>query len=139
MGGAEGKVMMAYSFIFVMRFLLSFATDWHEHWKAMVASSVAAFTMLADFATEAKGWEDVSLKVLLLGAVVFLVRHVLKQQAEHKADSAAREQRMLEAINRAAEGMEKLTDLTKEQTDYYKAVTRNIVAERLKVNPTLPG
>jgi hypothetical protein len=132
--------MMVDSLIFVMRFLLSFAADWHEHWKAMVASSIAAFAMLADFATEAKGWEDVSMKVLLLVAVVFLVRLVLKQQAEHKADSAAREQRMLEAINRAAEGMEKLTDLTKEQTDYYKAVTRNIVAERLNVKqPTLPG
>lgn len=112
--------------------LIAVLQDWHEHGKAMLASGVAAFAMLADIASDAKSWEDVSLKVLLLIAVVFLVRLLLKQQAEHKAESVAREQRMLEALNRTAEGMEALTALIQEQTDYFKSVVRSVVNERLQ-------
>jgi hypothetical protein len=115
-----------------MNFLLTLLQDWHEHWKAMLASGVASFAMLADIASEAKGWEDVSLKVLLLVAVVFLVRLLLRQQTEHKVESAAREQRMLEALNRTADGMEALTALTQEQTDYFKSVVKSVVSERLQ-------
>lgn len=112
--------------------LIAVLQDWHEHGKAMMASGVAAFAMLADIASDAKNWEDVSLKVLLLIAVVFLVRLLLKQQAEHKTESAAREQRMLETLNRTAEGMEALTALIQEQTDYFKSVVKNVVSERLQ-------
>jgi hypothetical protein len=115
-----------------MNFLITVLHDWHEHWKAMIASCVAASAMLADIASETKGWEDVSLKVLLLVAVVFLVRLLLKQQEEHKTESAAREQRMLDALNRTADGMEALTTLTQEQTDYFKSVVKSVVSERLQ-------
>ena len=118
-----------------MTFLFTLLHDWHEHWKAMVASGVASFAMLADIASEAKGWEDVSLKVLLLVAVVFLVRLLLRQQTEHKLESAAREQRMLDALNRTADGMEALTTLTQEQTDYFKSVVKSVVSERLQGPP----
>lgn len=94
--------------------------------------------MLGDIASEAKSWEDVSMKVLLLVAVVFLVRLLLKREAENEAKNADREKRVLDALNRSADSMDELMKLTKEQTDYYKAVTRNIVAERLNVKPSLP-
>ena len=115
-----------------MSLLITVLQDWHEHWKAMLASGVAAFAMVADIAGNAKSWEDVSLKVLLLIAVVFLVRLLLKQQADHKAESTAREQRMLEALNRTPEGMEALTALIQEQTDYFKSVVKSVVSERLQ-------
>jgi hypothetical protein len=116
-----------------MRMLLMVVMhDWQEHGKAMMASGVAAFAMVGDIAAEAKGWEDVSLKVLLLIAVVFLVRLLLKQQAEYKAETVAREQRMLEALNRTVEGMEALTGLIQEQTDYFKSVVKHVVSERLQ-------
>ena len=118
-----------------MNFLITLLQDWHEHWKAMVASGVASCAMLADIASEAKGWEDVSLKVLLLVAVVFLVRLLLRQQTEHKLENAAREQRMLEALSRTADGMEALTALTQEQTDYFKSVVKSVVSERLQGLP----
>ena len=122
-----------------MNFLIAVLHDWHQHWKAMMASAVAGFAMLADITREAKGWEDVSLKVLLLIAVVFLVRLLLKQQEEHKVESAAREQRMLEALNRTAEGMEALTALIQEQTDYFKSVVKSVVSERLQAPPPTPS
>ncbi|RBP37024.1 hypothetical protein DES53_115165 [Roseimicrobium gellanilyticum] len=112
--------------------LIAVLQDWHEHGKAMLASGVATVAMLGDIASDAKSWEDVSLKVLLLIAVVFLVRLLLRQQAEHKAESAAREQRMLETLNRTAEGMEALTALIQEQTDYFKSVVKSVVSERLQ-------
>ena len=116
-----------------MRMLLMVVlNDWQEHGKAMMASAVAAGAMVGDIAAEAKGWEDVSLKVLLLIAVVFLVRLLLKQQAEYKTETVAREQRMLEALNRTAEGMEALTGLIQEQTDYFKSVVKHVVNERLQ-------
>lgn len=121
-----------------MNVLIAVLQDWHEHGKAMIASGVAAFAMVADIASEAKGWEDVSLKVLLLVSVVFLVRLLLRQQAEHKAESAAREQRMLEALNRTAEGMEALTVLIQEQTDYFKSVVKSVVSERLQAPRPAP-
>jgi branched-subunit amino acid ABC-type transport system permease component len=112
--------------------LMVVLNDWQAHGKAMMASAVATFAMVGDIAAEAKGWEDVSLKVLLLIAVVFLVRLLLKQQAEYKAETVAREQRMLEALNRTAEGMEALTGLIQEQTDYFKSVVKHVVSERLQ-------
>lgn len=121
-----------------MRMLLMVVlNDWQEHGKAMMASAVATGAMVGDIAAEAKGWEDVSLKVLLLIAVVFLVRLLLKQQAEYKAETVAREQRMLEALNRTAEGMEALTGLIQEQTDYFKSVVKHVVSERLQ-SPSPP-
>ncbi len=111
--------------------------------KIAVATTIAGTTFLADLVSETKGWEDLGVKTLLLSALIFVVRLLLKQQVEykteikellatHKAEYMARDTTMASALNRQAEAIEAQTVILREQTDYYKTVTRNIVEDRLK-------
>jgi hypothetical protein len=98
-----------------------------------------------------RGWEDVGLKGLLLFAVIFIGRLFLEANrthkteiaaiwAEHKSDTLKREDKVVAAIEANTKSLAQLTDLTKEQTDYFKTVTRNVVAAHLEgKSPQLPG
>lgn len=122
---------------------------------------LAVVAIAGEVAGQVKVWEDVGLKALLLVALYLVVREYLSQQTTHKAeikstwdmhraeikelldqhkkDVELREMAMEESIRSNTEALSILTGLTKEQTDYYKAVTRNIVEEKMKgTKPSLP-
>lgn len=118
--------------------------------KLFVSCLVAVGCVLADAGTTPGSYEDMTLKTILVIALVFVVRLLLKQQEEHKAERAkdaethltaatAREEKMLTAMQRQSDAMERVAELTQEQTDYFKTVTRGLVDERLaSKKPNLP-
>jgi hypothetical protein len=121
-----------------------------DHLKLALAAFVGLVAAVTDAAGDMHGWEDVSLKALLIAALVFIGRLLLQQQREHKIemreaweahkkDSADREERNHHAIANNTQCLAELASLTREQTDYFKAVTRNVVDEKFKSKPQLPG
>ncbi len=127
--------------------------------KLMLASALGLSAILADISGDYKGWEDLSMKVVLLIAVVFIGKLYLQQGiehkqelakiwadhkkemaetwAEHKKDVETREEKMNDALRGNREDMAVLIGLTKEQTDHYKSVTRKLIEDRI-AKPNLP-
>ena len=129
--------------------LLSFLHAFAFEVKTGIAAILGGSALLADLATEAKGWEEVSLKVILILALVYICKLYLEQQKEHKAElretwdlhkreSLERERLSKESQEANTRALNELTTLTKEQTDYFKTVTRSIIDERIKNRPTIP-
>lgn len=129
---------------------------WVEHshiiGKLVLGSITALVAFIADSTIEIKAWEDVSLKALLIVALIFIGKQFLAQQREHKADILAlqtahkaemrealgdQKKELLIAMQANTKGMEKLSDLTEEQTTFYKGFTRQILEDRIK--PKLPS
>ena len=129
-----------------------------DHLKLALASVVGLVAALTDVAADVHGWEDVSLKVLLILALIFIGRLFLQQQQDHKADvkdhkgevekiwaahkedAEKREIKYLAAIEANKQCLQQLVALTEEQTIYFKTVTRTVVDEKLNnKKPQLPG
>jgi hypothetical protein len=120
--------------------------------KLTLAAMVGITAWLADTSQELdiKGWEELGLKAILLFAVIFIGRLFLDAKREHKAEIQAtwdahkkdveiREAKLQQCIGDNTKCLTELTALTKEQTEYFKAVTRNVVNEKLNGGkPTLP-
>ncbi len=104
----------------------------------MLATASAGVLAAVDAIKEAQGWADLGLPGLLIVALVFVVRELQQERAEGRKERDEREERMLEALNKNAESLNQLTTLTKEQTDYFKSVTRNIVEQHIKGPGHLP-
>lgn len=111
--------------------------------KFILAALVGGGALLADVAVDPKGLEDWGLKGLLLIALGYAVNLLLSQQKEHKAemketwdlhkkDAETREAKLIKCIEESTKATVENAALTKEQTDYFKAVTRNVVDEKLK-------
>ena len=112
-------------------------------WKLFASCSVAVITLLADAGAAPGSYEDLGLKTILVAAVVFTVRLLLKQQEEHKAerakdaenhlaDAKAREDKMLAAMQKQSDTMERVAVLTEEQNEHFKDVVRSVLEDRLK-------
>jgi hypothetical protein len=105
---------------------------------------------LADTSPDIKGWEESTLKGLLILAVISIGKLFLDAQKNHKAEIQAtweahkkdveiREAKLHQCIGDNTKCLAELTSLTKEQTEYFKAVTRNVVNEKLTGGkPLLP-
>lgn len=117
--------------------------------KIAFVAFIGSLAVIAETATELKGWEDTSLKALLIGAVIYLVRSQSQDRKEHKAElheawdlhkkeSDEREARTTDAMIANTKALAELTKITEEQTTYFKTVTRTIVDERLKTKVPLP-
>lgn len=125
--------------------------------KFVLASSVGLIAAVTDVAADVHGWEDVSLKAILIAAVIFIGRLFLQQQQQqreqarehkeelektweaHKQDAEKREVKYCTALDANSKCLTELVVLTREQTDYFKAVTRDVVNEKLKGRPQLPN
>lgn len=125
--------------------------------KLGLASSVGLIAAVTDVATDVHGWEDLSLKGILIAAVIFIGRLFLQQQQQqrdqqrehkaeiektwdaHKQDAEKREVKYCTALDANSKCLTELVVLTREQTDYFKAVTRDVVNEKLKGRPQLPS
>ena len=117
--------------------------------KIAFVALIGSLAVIAETATELKGWEDTSLKVLLIGAVIYLVRSQSQDRKEHKAElheawdlhkkeSDEREAKTTDVMIANTKALAELTKITEEQTTYFKTVTRTIIDERLKTKVPLP-
>ena len=84
--------------------------------------------------------EDYSLKALLLVAIIFVVRLLLKQQEEHKnemRDLRDRHEKTLSTVvEKNTASNDRVCQLAEEQAAYFKTVTRDIVTEKLRTGKT---
>lgn len=125
--------------------------------KLAIAGGTGLLAILAQSMDDLKPWEEVSLKAVLMGALIFGGKLFLQQQrehkkeiaetwaqhkkeiAQHKEESVVREQKVVGALEANTRELSGLRAVTEEQTTYFKTVTRNLVEERLKgTKPTLP-
>lgn len=117
--------------------------------KIAFVATIGFFAVITEAVTELQGWEEASLKVLLVAAVIYLVRSQAQDRKEHKAElheawdlhkkeSDEREAKTTDAMIANTRALADLTKITEEQTNYFKTVTRTIVDERLKTKATLP-
>lgn len=129
--------------------------------KLLGAAIVAIVAAAGEAVSEAKSWEDLTFKAALGIALIFVTHRLLTEQAERKAErestwaahkaemkamleahqktSDEREDRAHAALAANTEKLGEIAGLTKEQTDYFKTVTRNIIDDRLKTRPQFPG
>lgn len=119
------------------------------------AGIVAVVAAVGDMASQSKSWEDITFKAALGIALIFVTHQLLKEQAERKADWAAHKaemKAMMEAHQRSGDEREvkaqvaltantdalrEIVASNKEQTEFFKGVTRGLVEERIK-KPALP-
>jgi hypothetical protein len=110
--------------------------------KLALASAVALAAAVTDATTQPQGWEDISLKALLIGALVFVVRLLLKQQTDHKSEiretwkqhkeeAQTREEKVIACISAQTETLDKLRELTEEQTEHYRTFVKAAVDAKL--------
>ncbi len=103
-----------------------------EHWRFVVGSVVAAGAAITDAATDLQGWEDKGIKGLLVAAVLYLVRELAKQRTEDKAKAELREEKMAAALNKNSDALAAVVAATKEQTEYYQDVARQIIEAKMQ-------
>lgn len=119
------------------------------HLKMFASCMLITALVLADMGVTPQSAEDYTLKGLLICALLYVSRLLLIQQDAHKADMkeiaklhkedcVQRENKLQSCIEAQTHSMSELTTLTREQTDYFKTVTRNIVDDRLNSKPKLP-
>jgi hypothetical protein len=118
--------------------------------KLTLTALIGFAAWLADTSPDIKGWEESTLKGLLILAVISIGKLFLDAQKNHKAEIQAtweahkkdveiREAKLHQCIGDNTKCLAELTSLTKEQTEYFKAVTRNVVNEKLTGGkPMLP-
>jgi len=106
-------------------------SDLPDYWKLSIAALTGLGAFFADASPEIRGWEELGMKGLLIAALVFVVKLLLRQQAEHKEETGKREERLLAHIEKSTIIQSELLEATKRQTGYFETVTRNIVNERL--------
>lgn len=96
----------------------------------MAAASVGSlFALLAEAVPGNTGWEDLTLKGLLLLAVLYLVREITRLREEAKKDSSDREDRTNHAIMANTAAMNELTAVVREQATFSQHVLNVIVSK----------
>ncbi len=123
--------------------------------KLTITALIGLAAAVTDAQTDAKGWEDVTLKGLCIIAVVFLGKLFLDAQKKateaqekhkeeikdtwdaHKKDAEDREAKLLAAVAENTKSLTELNSLTKEQNEFHRAFTRRLL-EASVTKPTLP-
>lgn len=118
--------------------------------KLTFLATLAGSAWLADISNNASGnaWEEWGLKGILLVAVVTIGKLFLQSQKDHKAELAEawksqkeeaekREAALAETIKQNTTALDTMSNLAKEQTDWFRAVTRGVVSDKLG-SPKLP-
>lgn len=121
--------------------------------KMLAASLIAITAAITDAVAAPKGWEDVTLKGILIAALVFVGRLYLGQAkehkeeirlhkeeikatwAEHKNEVEKREIKMFDCMHTQNVTLAKLCDLTQEQTDHYRTFVKAAVDAKLNARP----
>lgn len=118
--------------------------------KLAAATLVALAAAVTDAAAPVQGWEDVTLKGILIAALIFIGRLYLNQAkehkdeikqtwAEHKAEAEKREEKFLGCMTTQNSTLQKLCELTEEQTDHYRNFVKAAVDAKINGRPSPPS
>ena len=115
--------------------------------KLTAAALLGVGAWLADASADfdVKGWEEMSLKVILLFAVFYIGRLFLQSQKEHKAEMAQtwaahkeetskREEKMCAALDKHSVSLERIADLNEEQLLHFRSFVKGAVDEKMKTH-----
>ncbi len=91
------------------------------HWKLVAAGTIGFASILADANVSPGGWEDYSLKGLLLAAVLYLVREIRLLNKEGKES-------LSKTVDACTTTMQELKASTDVQTTYFRQVAQTIIA-----------
>ena len=113
--------------------------------KLLAASGIALIALVTDSAARnaISPWEDIGLKGLLIGSLVFVVRLLLKQQTDHKSEmretwkahkeeTEHREVKVVSCLTAQTEKLTKLCELTEEQTEHYRTFVKAAIDAKMK-------
>lgn len=100
--------------------------DSHQ-WKMIFASIVASGAAIADVVTDLPRAEDWTVKGILVAAVVYLVRQLSTERAEHKAEAEKREEKLTEALKTNAEAMDGMKAELSQQTSYFRDIAQRLI------------
>lgn len=103
------------------------------HLKLIVTSAFAGGLYLAQLAADLPpGWEDKTMKGLLIAAILYLVRQLAMQRTDDKADALKREEKMVAALDKNSATLAGVIDATHEQTSYFRDVAKNMIDAQIK-------
>jgi hypothetical protein len=111
--------------------------------KLLGATVIGGGAFLADLMSDTKGWDEMTLKVVLGVALIYISRLFLQSQKDHKQEmqvmqnnhkleSRQREDSMRESVDRQASCLERLVDLTQEQVDHFRTFVKTAVDDKMK-------
>lgn len=104
-------------------------------WKIFGGCLAMVVFGVADTQVTPASLEDYTLKGLLLLALVFVVRLLLKQQEDHKKEMdslrSKHEEMLKGVIEKNTESNERVCEQAEEQTRYFREVTKGIVDEKI--------
>jgi hypothetical protein len=114
--------------------------------KLAVASFVAVAAAVTDATAQPQGWEDVTLKGILIAALIFVGRLYLNQAKEHKdeikqtwaahkTEAEKREEKVVACMTKQNETLGKLCELTEEQTEHYRSFVKAAVDAKINTRP----
>jgi hypothetical protein len=110
--------------------------------KLAVASFVAVAAAVTDATAQPQGWEDVTLKGILIAALIFVGRLYLNQAKEHKdeikqtwaahkTEAEKREEKVVACMTKQNETLGKLC----EQTEHYRSFVKAAVDAKINTRP----
>ncbi len=102
--------------------------------KLFVAGAVATGSYIADAANNFKGWEDLTLKGLLIVAVLYLVREIARTRTENAAREAAREAELKALVKDNTDAMRAMIAAVSRQTEYFDKIALKTLDEQLNHN-----
>lgn len=112
-----------------------------EQPKVFVASLVAAGAFLADGLINPREWEDLTLKGLMLAAILYLVREIARLRTESdrlRTESADRDrERDAEfkvLVRDNTDAMKGMLAAVSKQTEYFEQIARKSLDEQLNHN-----
>jgi hypothetical protein len=116
--------------------------------KMTLAALLGATAWLADASDDLSiaGWEEASLKGILLFAVFYIGRLFLQAQKDHKAEmtlvwqshkeeSTKREERMCAALDKHSVSLERIADLNEEQLLHFRSFVKGAVDAQMRTLP----
>lgn len=110
--------------------------------KLAVGTGIAILAAATDATVPLNQWEDIGLKSILIGSLVFIGRLYLAQAREHKAEiketwathkseAERREEKVVACMTAQSATLGKLCELTEEQTAHYRSFVKAAVDAKL--------
>ncbi len=102
--------------------------------KLFVAGAVATGSYIADAANNFKGWEDLTLKGLLIVAVLYLVREIARTRTENATREAEREAELKALVKDNTDTMRAVREAVERQAEYFNRIAIKTLEDQLNHN-----
>lgn len=102
--------------------------------RMFAAALVAGVTCIGDAFAEPRAWEDLTLKGLLVAAILYLVREITRLRTESQARNTEREVELRKLVQDNTDAMRAMLVAVSKQADYFEQITRKFLDDQLSNN-----